>query len=156
MKIIFLDIDGVFVTRKSLNISDSARDKYGHLFDPVTVKRFDRIIRKTGAKIVISSAWRMSGLQVMQQMWKDRNLPGDVIDITSNIGMGQRGPQIAHWLDGNFTVDNYILIDDSAGGLDDDQLLRLVRTTFDDGLQDIHADMAIKLLNSDDGKLGSA
>lgn len=77
MKVIFLDIDGV------LNVHYKGRqDEYGQAFHPNFVENLREVIDKTGAKIVISSTWRMSGLQVMQEMWKHRNLPGEVIDIT--------------------------------------------------------------------------
>lgn len=62
MKIIFLDIDGV------LNVNFNGRDKYGRIFHPNFVDNLRDIINRTGAKIVISSTWKMSGLDVMKQM----------------------------------------------------------------------------------------
>ena len=41
-----------------------------------------KIIELTGAKIVISSTWRKSGLSVRKELWKFSNLPGEVIDVT--------------------------------------------------------------------------
>jgi len=77
MKIIFLDIDGV------LNVHyKGKRDEYGQAFHPNFVENLREVIDKTGAKIVISSTWRMSGLKIMQEMWEHRGLPGEVIDIT--------------------------------------------------------------------------
>lgn len=85
MKIIFLDIDGVL----AVNHKDG-RDDYGSGFHPEFVSNLKRIIDKTGAKIVISSSWRHSGLTVLQEMWKKRELPGEIIDVTVNIRL-QRG-----------------------------------------------------------------
>ena len=36
------------------------------------------------ADIVISSSWKMWGLDAMQRMWARRDLPGKVIGITPN------------------------------------------------------------------------
>jgi hypothetical protein len=76
MKVIFLDIDGV------LNLNHKERDEYGPLFHENFVNNLDLIIQETGAKIVISSTWRYSGLTIMKEMWEKRNLPGEVIDTT--------------------------------------------------------------------------
>lgn len=107
MKIIFLDIDGV------LAVCHKERDEYGSLFHSDFVDNLQRIISETGAKIVISSTWRSSGLQVMKEMWKHRNLPGEVIDITpyfysKDYGKLPRGLEINRWLElKQFTRINY-------------------------------------------------
>ena len=62
MKIIFLDIDGV------LNVIPQGRDEYGAIFHPEFVANLKHIIDKTGAKLVISSTWRMSGLKIMKEI----------------------------------------------------------------------------------------
>ena len=106
MKIIFLDIDGV------LNVMSRGHDDYGSFFHPHLVENFKRVIDETGAKIVISSTWRMSGFEIMKEMWAHRNLPGEVIGITGYGGgsiftRGEddkaslsipRGSEIRHWL----------------------------------------------------------
>jgi hypothetical protein len=81
-KIIFLDIDGVLSPRWWN--SDKQSDKYGCLFDAKAVANLAKIIEETGAEIVISSMWKYMGLQTLQNMWKDRKLPGEIIDITPN------------------------------------------------------------------------
>lgn len=133
MKVIFLDIDGV------LNLRRRERDRYGSLFHKQFVDNLDRIIKETDAKIVISSTWRSSGLDVMQKMWRDRKLPGEVIDITGRLsfakqgyGSAPRGCEIDMWLsDQGFQrinwcdetqikylemskVKNYIILDDDS------------------------------------------
>lgn len=75
-KIIFLDIDGV------LNVIPQGHDKYGAIFHKHFEDNLRWIIEETGADIVISSTWRMSGLNIMQEMWRVRNLPGKVVGIT--------------------------------------------------------------------------
>jgi hypothetical protein len=110
LKIIFLDIDGVlnsndWYVRREFEFPDEAGktnpfyDSWGDMFDPIAVENLRKLIERTGAKIVVSSCWRhgsgprdfvgkkriadkVFGLDFMQAMWKERNLPGEVIDIT--------------------------------------------------------------------------
>lgn len=120
-KIIFLDIDGV------LNVIYQGRDKYGSLFHPHFEDNLAHIINETEADIVISSTWRYSGLKVMQSMWRDRGLPGNVIDVTPTIHDGVRGDEIDLWLREN-QVDSYVIIDDDADMLPE-QMNNFVQTS---------------------------
>lgn len=118
MKIIFLDIDGV------LNVYCEGRDVFGCTFHKHFEDNLRWIIEQTGAKIVISSTWRYSGLKVMQEMWISRDLAGEVIDITPNevdvvkrgtcefYDLVERGHEIQQWLDDRTDVDSYVIIDD--------------------------------------------
>ena len=117
MKIIFCDIDGV------LNVCYGQRDEFGQLFHPHFVDNLKWIIDTTGAKIVISSSWRHSGLSEMKRMWDHRNLPGDVIDITCDCAqvvdngncefydLVERGHEIQEWLNAH-EVENFVILDD--------------------------------------------
>jgi len=116
MKVIFLDIDGV------LNVMNQERDRYGSLFHPHLVDNLRRLVEETGAKIVISSTWRWSGLHWIESMWKDRKLPGKVIGITPTRvdpelverhydPDADRGYEIQQYLEDN-KVDRYVIIDD--------------------------------------------
>lgn len=84
--IIFLDFDGVLNTEKYYCELKSnglpSDDKYGQLFDPEAVANLRKIIDATDACIVVSSSWRYMGLNVLQRMWYDRDLPGRIVDIT--------------------------------------------------------------------------
>lgn len=85
-KIIFLDFDGVLNTEHNQNMllyhGKARNDRHGTLFDPKAVTQLERIIAETGADVVIESSWKYLGLEAMQQMWSDRKMPGNVIDIT--------------------------------------------------------------------------
>jgi hypothetical protein len=117
MKVIFLDIDGV------LNVYCEGRDEYGCTFHKHFEDNLRWIIEETGAKIVISSTWRRDGLDVMQNLWKHRNLPGEVIDITPTevdvveygtcefYDLVDRGHEIQQWINDHDIV-NYVIIDD--------------------------------------------
>jgi hypothetical protein len=131
MKVIFLDIDGV------LNVYGQGHDQYGQIFHKHFEDNLKWIIEETGAKLVISSTWRFAGLQVMKDMWKSRQLPGEVIDITIDAyqyvedGMEEfydkveRGHEIQQWLDEHQTeVTHYVILDD------DNDMLQSQRHNF--------------------------
>ena len=142
--IIFLDIDGVINVYDREENLKTYRDEYGHLFSKKCVARLRSIIEKTGAKIVISSVWRYGGLKKMQDMWKYRDLPGEVIGVTPsyrtisrsdwhdanpvnmkkvNTESVPRGLEVKMWLDkirrmpehnSKIKVKNYVIIDDDC------------------------------------------
>lgn len=134
MKIVFLDIDGV------LNVIPQGEDRYGSIFHREFVDNLKYIIDKTDAKIVITSTWRYDGLDTMKQMWKDRNLPGEVIDITPNevflvkkiklyeyYDEVDRGHEIKYWLDNHDDIENYVILDDDSDMLDEQKAHNFVR-----------------------------
>ena len=119
MKIIFLDIDGV------LNVYPQGHDDFGSIFHKHFEDNLKEIIDKTGAKLVISSTWRASGLNVMKEMWSKRGIPGEVIDVTTltwepeNDDMDfyercERGNEIQVWLNEHPEVTNYVILDDDS------------------------------------------
>lgn len=116
--ILFLDFDGVMVTdryQEQLTASNSPlRDEYGAKFDPECVECLRLIVNKTGAYIVVTSTWKMSkGLKGIQQMWKDRSLPGKIIGVTPDIDLIHRGDEIDTWLVEYGADCRYVIIDDA-------------------------------------------
>lgn len=125
-KIIFLDIDGV------LNVIPQGRDEYGAIFHKHFEENIKLIIEKTGAKIVISSTWRISGFPIMKEMWEKRGLTGEVVGITPNFmhQMGTtlcRGKEIQEFID-NHNVIRYVIIDDDSD-MEDHQMEYFVKTS---------------------------
>jgi len=111
-KVIFLDIDGV------LNLISQGHDKFGSIFHSNFTDNLKYIIDKTNAKIVISSSWRLSGLNWIKDLWLYRNLPGEIIDRTKSIYPStKRGYEIQDWLDNNKYI-NYCIIDDDTDMLE--------------------------------------
>lgn len=120
-KVIFLDIDGVLNTPsyavqahamwKRTDGWFKSRDKYGQVFDPMACACLEYLVNTTGAEVVISSTWRKSGLQVMKDMFKDREVYIDVIDVTPESDF-IRGTEIEMWLAENDWVTNYVILDD--------------------------------------------
>jgi hypothetical protein len=100
-------------------------------------------------------------------MWKSRNYPGEIIDITpfefevvkdgrcEFYDLVDRGHEIQMWLDNN-KVDNYVILDDDNDMLPS-QINNFVRTSNNSdhpdcidigyGLTRICAEKAIKILN---------
>ena len=129
-KVIFLDLDGVLNTARWHRQADqqSLQDEYGYRFDPAAVANLKKIVDDTGAEIVISSSWKYMGLTKLKKMWKERMLPGKLIDVTPNsVGdkfllhadldsmdlLSIRGKEIKEWLmlHGR-DVSHYAILDD--------------------------------------------
>lgn len=154
LKIIFLDIDGVlnpsrfmnifYKVRKELGDGVKTRDEFGHYFAPYTVDALEKIINQTAAKIVVSSVWRRSGLEVMREMWKRRRLPGEIYDVTPVLNV-ERGYEIAEWLREN-DVDSYVIIDDNDDMLPEQNFIQCNNKL---GLTDELADKCIQLLDAE-------
>ncbi|MCW4093888.1 HAD domain-containing protein [Segatella copri] len=140
------------------------QDKYGTCFDPEAVKQLQTIVDMTHADIVIESSWKYLGLEAMQDMWKDRQLPGKVIGITpsaisDNILLSTdldvldssmlhcKGAEIASWLhENNMQEVPYVIIDDEYVILES-QLPHFILTNPYDGIIEELAMRAIGILN---------
>ena len=162
-KIIFLDIDGVLNTQDwhSRMTKDIPKDEFGYAFDPVAVANLARIIEKTDAVIVISSSWKFYGVAKLRQMWKIRNLPGTILDITPNTVSDEvllnanldemelgvcRGNEIKEWLSKHKgEVSNYVIIDDFDDMLPE-QEDHVVLTDTLIGITEFDAEKAIAIL----------
>ena len=144
MKIIFLDIDGVlnceqgyedgFCIYTQITNPTSTKKTYQSFYPPAK-EYLNKLIKETGAKIVVSSTWRISGIKWLQDVWRMEEMEGEIIDITPKLHLHTgysvvRGQEIRDWLRGKgyWTIDydkelqrtysdksgieNYIIIDD--------------------------------------------
>lgn len=167
-KIIFLDIDGVLNPTHYMNAlykmwkasfkEIKSHDEYGQLFFHQNVESLKHIIDCTNAKIVISSTWRMAGLSEMINLWKFRNLPGEIIGCTPletevvDLGRAKyydmvcRGDEIKTWIDIHKFTGNYCIIDDTEDMLQE-QDDYFVHTNGFVGLTKLDAEKAIEILN---------
>lgn len=163
-KVIFLDIDGVLNTKDwhCRMTKDTPKDEFGYAFDPVAVANLARIIEETGADIVISSSWKFYGVAKLRQMWKKRNLPGKIIDITPNtisddmllnanlneVAFGAcRGNEIKEWLSKHQGEYSYYVIIDDYDDLLPEQESHTVLTDSLIGITERDAEVAIWILN---------
>jgi len=163
IKVIFLDIDGV-LNPKWWERKKPA-DRFGCAFAPKTISCLAKIVKETKAEIVISSSWKLMGLQTLQDMWKERKLPGNIIDITPNYmsdelllnagmsdsdidGLDIRGIEIKGWLvlHGD-DVSNYVIIDDMDDILSEQQT-HFVQTDPEFGITNDDVKRVVHLLNT--------
>lgn len=148
MKIIFLDIDGVLNSRQWILQIKERFDDPKNQMDLKLVKRFNHITESTKANIVISSTWRYSfrdQLKKLQECMVSYGISGNIIGMTDCSGYGNcRSDEIEEWLNNNSGIERFIIIDDNTLGGKMDQFL--IKTDWEDGLQDHHVDQIIKLL----------
>lgn len=169
MKVIFLDIDGVLVTgkysREQYNAKKWSRDEYGDGFDVTAVEALRSVLDATGARLVISSTWRRSGLVALLEMWAKRGLPGEIIDVTGCSEHRVRGLEIDAWLNAkgfshiNWSssqqaeycqksgIESYLIIDDDSD-MTLNQLHHFICTDPETGLTAKDAIKAIRRLNN--------
>ena len=94
IKVIFLDVDGVLNSEQWMK---ERRDKYAmddianqypfYEFSPTLVANLNKITAATGAKIVVSSTWRLGRtLEQLQEILKSVGVTGEVIDKTVHMG----------------------------------------------------------------------
>lgn len=150
-KYIFLDFDGVINTPKGK-------------FDKNAVTNLRRLLERTDAKVVISSTWRLQGMEYIQQLWQEHHMQGEVIGLTpscnstnfSNVdgqeewqGLhGCKGLEIAEWLRLNAKEPyQYIILDDEEDFLFS-QREHLVKVEGSKGLDKADVRVAIQILNT--------
>lgn len=131
MKIIFLDIDGVLNSDRSIAvypyIARTGIYWYDYLyskFDPVAIQLLNQITDETNAMIVITSANRKDiSLDTMRELFYHSGVTGCVFSET-RILHTLRGIEIEEWLS-RHEVSNYVIIDDSKQ-FSEDQLENFV------------------------------
>jgi hypothetical protein len=151
--ILFLDIDGVLVTADSLRKSDQSG--INAMPEPRCVEQLNRIIRETGADVVLSSTWKIfhvTALSVNRFLFPKFGVVGHCVGVTPTlhtqagrlVGAEPRGHEIQSWLDANGNPDRFVILDDAN---DMEHLLpRLVQCSYFEGLTEELANRAIEML----------
>lgn len=154
-KIIFLDIDGVLNCGKWIRELDGGFDNPINQMEPAAVARLNRITDVTGAKIVVSSTWRLAfymkcadPLLSLQGCMKTYGMTGEVIGMTPNkpnCVRNRRGKEIEVWVNENLSIiEKFVIIDDDS---DMGKMKKYhVKTIFEDGLTDSITDHIISIL----------
>lgn len=188
MKVIFLDIDGVMATHKSIKVgweyrkkhkkrrlkySSFIRDKY--TLDRKCINALNRLVVRTHAKVVISSAWRYgSSVGYFQRLFKSKGFHGEIIGLTPEwkdykelIGIKtindlqlfwelERGNEINLWLEWNKdkNVSSYLVIDDEVSDIEPLHEGRFIITNIDKGFQgeELLQEAINKLKGEEDGR----
>ncbi len=109
-----MDCDGVI----NHNAWYKGADYYNNVFidpdiDPAVVKRLNDLTEQTGAKIVISSSWKVDAYCITRL---EKAGLDNIVDVTPTFVFiaGDdycRGMEIQAWLDAN-SCDNYVIVDD--------------------------------------------
>lgn len=115
MKILFLDVDGVLNCVSYFATRTTPRDGRPRDIDPFRAALIHRILDATGAKVVVSSAWRLADASLAEVR---AAVEPHYIDktplITSFARYVDRGEEIAAWLAEHSDVEAYAIIDDDA------------------------------------------
>jgi len=147
MKIIFLDIDGVLNCQAAYLageckyvewVNDRGNKDHHQAFCSWNKEWINKLIEESGAKIVISSTWRKSGIEWLKRVWEIEGMSGEIIGATEVLRSSDldytipRGCEIDKWLKGkgfyhiNWShekqdeviaesgIENYIIIDDDS------------------------------------------
>jgi hypothetical protein len=117
----------------------------------------NRILKETGAYIVVSSAWRANGrlgwLRNKFAEWGIHAAKSRTVGMTPDLRRRnpawqeiQRGHEIEAWLTANPTTDRFVILDDDS---DMNGLSKfLVQTEFKKGLTAEHANRAVEMLTN--------
>ena len=143
MKVIFLDVDGVL---------NSAQDGYSiRLKTDSHLKLLQYIVKETGAKIVLSSSWRIGFTPASKNLlarFKEYGL--ELMDCTPELSSSCRGDEIRKWLneiETEYSVERFAILDDESNMAEFTEM-NLIQTDTNVGLQKADAVRCIKLLNS--------
>ncbi len=154
LKVIFLDFDGVANSHNPHYLTGYCGTVES------CIENLNRIVFRTGAKLVISSSWRymmLGGAMASMlpsgfgYLMKTHGIYGDLLGFIGEDRPGvTRGDLIAEWLDRNPMVKSYVVLDDEPPGeiacLDRS---RLVKTDGKVGLTSKDADLAIDIFVRD-------
>ena len=103
MKVIFLDIDGVLNCDHTTNPR-----KFPYVVDKKLLARFKKLLSRTGAKVVLSSSWRLDPVGLLAA--KHWGVP--FIDVAPDMPKKTRRDEVLAWLSKHPNVIRYTIIDD--------------------------------------------
>jgi len=139
--LVFLDFDGVLNSKVS-----SIRFEDPRIFGLENVTALNHFLAQTGARIVVSSTWRIGlSIEDLQEILDRSRIWGEVVGKTPRLWK-KRGFEIQQWLDENpeWQDASFVILDDDS---DMEHLLpRLVKVNNEVGLTVENAEEAIKML----------
>jgi hypothetical protein len=110
MRVVFLDIDGV------LNCDSTPNPRnFPYIVDPKLLARLKKMLDRTGAKVVLSSTWRLDPVGLLAA--KHFGVP--FIDVSPDMPKRPRRDEVLTWLSKHPKVRRYAIIDDEDDELDD-------------------------------------
>lgn len=152
MKIIFLDIDGVL----NCEYSKSRCDGFIGI-DMTKLRLLKQIVDATGAKIVLSSTWRIGYDRLGHELqhhakYMNRKFQkaGLIIYDVTPYKKHRRSEEIEEWLEDK-DVESFVILDDEDFEWSPELRKRWIKSSFyeaNGGIRQEHVDRAIELLNS--------
>lgn len=122
MKAIFLDIDGIVATPLTVRLNYLLhREPDNQWYDTVSLDYLGRLVRKTGAVVVLSSNWRIGMDEgnsyqqaIMRNLFSQLEAAGaPVADCTPHLDEGDRSAEVGAWLD-EHPCASWVIFDDLA------------------------------------------
>jgi hypothetical protein len=110
MKVIFLDIDGVLNCKTTPNPR-----RFPYIVDKRLLRRFKTLLDHTGAKVVLTSSWRIDPAGLFAA--KHWGVP--FIDICPDMPKSPRHKEVLAWLKRHPKVTRFAVIDDEDDELDE-------------------------------------
>jgi len=104
----------------------------------------NQIVAETKCEVVLSSVWRYDGLNTVQGLLDINGASFKLSDETPKLHK-TRGEEIRAWMELHGVSDNDIVILDDGADMGD-LMPRLVKTTWQCGLQKEHANKVIEML----------
>lgn len=167
MKVIFLDFDGVL---NGFDTNEPASPLHPHLhLNPVLMRRLNRIVKRTGAKVVLSTSWRTRHhhpgasaehmtLDELREALRLAGFVGEVIGVTPDLArldtIGRTGDvlwrcpprlkEIRAWLDAH-PVSAFVVLDDDGGAELAGHFVHCSRRT---GLTESDVEQAVRILGA--------
>ena len=126
MKVIFVDIDGPLsygLNYKRIKVNENLELPYG--WEPEDCAALTEIIKRTGAKVVISSDWKKYyTVEQLGQFFEFYGIPNVIIGVThaekaklSSSHPQDRAKQIADWVNEHVNeIETWVAIDDMEIG----------------------------------------
>ena len=144
LKVIFLDIDGVMNTYYTAIVVTS--EALADSLEPENVAVLSELVRRTGAVIVVSSAWRQThSLAELRDGFAAAGCVMTIHDTTPSLEGQSRGREIQAWIDAQpEPPTRYVILDDEHDMPEHPG--KLIKTHPEDGLCERHVRRALGLL----------
>lgn len=110
MKILFLDVDGVLIPARNY-----FSNRYAYQFDPLAVEAVKRICKRTGAQVVMNTAWNATPPE-LRHLCLSAEFPLSN-DWQTEYPVCERWEGITGWLAKHPDVTTWAVLDDDAKGL---------------------------------------
>lgn len=146
-KILFLDIDGPMIPTRAFYLENQGKLMgfgVADTFDPIAVGMLNDVFKETRCQLVISSTWRIKGLEICKELLTKNKVVYNTIHPdweTPRKMSSNRGEEIKMWLNKHKEVIKYAILDDEKVDLPN-----LVRVSNEDGMQLRHHLKLIELL----------